>query len=216
MNLPPLSLPKIELPFDVPVLMHPPVDHIMVALPIIILLIEVIGLIIKKRSISGLSFFFVLLMVFAAMAAYYTGMIDGKEASDLLSAEGQEALKAHKNFGTYLMLFSFVVLLLKLISMISSKGIVKAFYLLILLVFVAGVLKQGKDGGEIVYEYGANNKAVKVLKENIANLKFDMDDMKEDLEYTKESLEEAKAKAKELTAPAPSEDQNKTVQKEAE
>jgi uncharacterized membrane protein len=211
MNLPSLSLPKVELPFDVPVLMHPPVDHIMVAIPILILLIELISLIVKKRSITGLSFFFVLIMVVTAMAAYYTGTIDGKEAYPLLSAEGQEELKAHKNFGTYLMLFSFVVLLFKLISMVSSKGVVKAFYLLILAVFVAGVLKQGNDGGELVYEYGANVQALQMVKDDMVDLQDELDDVTEELESQSEALEEAEAKIEELTAVS-SEDTNETTQ----
>jgi uncharacterized membrane protein len=215
MNLPALSLPKVELPFDVPVLMHPPVDHIMVAIPILILLIELINLIVKKRSITGLSFFFMLIMVGVAMAAYYTGTIDGKEAYPLLSAEGQEELKAHKNFGTYLMLFSFVVLLFKLISMISSKAIVKAFYLLILVVFVASVLKQGKDGGELVYEFGANVEAVQMIKDDMADLQDELNDATDELDSKSEALEEAQAKIEELTA-APAEDQNTTAEEEAE
>jgi uncharacterized membrane protein len=215
MNLPALSLPKVELPFDVPVLMHPPVDHIMVAIPILILLIELINLIVKKRSITGLSFFFMLIMVGVAMAAYYTGTIDGKEAYPLLSAEGQEELKAHKNFGTYLMLFSFVVLLFKLISMISSKAIVKAFYLLILVVFVASVLKQGKDGGELVYEFGANVEAVQMIKDDMADLQDELNNATDELDSKSEALEEAQAKIEELTA-APAEDQNTTAEEEAE
>jgi uncharacterized membrane protein len=211
MNLPALSLPKVELPFDVPVLMHPPVDHIMVAIPILILLIELISLVVKKRSITALSFFFVLIMVVAAFAAYYTGTIDGKEAYPLLSAEGKDELLEHKNFGTYLMLFSFVVLLFKLISMVSSKGIVKAFYLLILAVFVASVLKQGKDGGELVYEFGANVEAVQMIKDDMADIQDELDDATEELESKSEALEEAQAKIEELTTAAPSEDQNTTA-----
>lgn len=216
MNLPTLSLPKIDLPFDVSVLMHPPVDHFMIALPVVILLIELISLIAQKRSISGISFFFVLLMVVASIAAYYTGTIDGKEAYPLLSPEGQEELKAHKNFGTYLMLFSFVVLLFKLISMMTSKGMVKAFYFLILAVFVAGVLKQGKDGGELVYEYGANVEALKMIKDDMADLKDELSDATEELESQNEALEEAEAKIEELSAAASVEDTNNTTQEETE
>lgn len=194
MNLPPISIPKIDLPFEVPVLLHPPVDHIAIALPIIILLIEVVNLFAKKRAISVLSLFLILLAVVASVAAYVTGGVDGKEAYPLLSEAGQAELKEHKLLGTYLMLASGVVLLFKLLSMISAKGILKAFYLLVLAVFVAGMLKQGKDGGELVYEFGANVEAVKALDDEKFDLQEELDELTEELESKTEELE-AKMKA---------------------
>ncbi|HEY9189883.1 MAG TPA: hypothetical protein VIM88_03375, partial [Sulfurovum sp.] len=102
MALPEITLPKIELPFDIPVLMHPPVDHFAIALPVVILLLELINLVAKKRAVSVLSLFFIVLTVIAVFAAYLTGNVDGKEAFILLSEEGQAELKAHKLLGTYL------------------------------------------------------------------------------------------------------------------
>lgn len=197
MNLPPLSLPQVQLPFDVPVLMHPPVDHFAIALPILILLIEIINLVAKKRAISVLSLFMLLLTVIAAGAAYYTGGIDGREAFDLLSPEGQEELKEHKVLGTYLMLFSAVVLLFKLISMMISKGLAKAIYLFMLIVFVAGILKQGKDGGELVYEFGANVEAVKALDDKNFDLQEEIDELKEQIAESEEATEEVQSATEE-------------------
>jgi hypothetical protein len=45
MQLPQITLPQIELPFDIPVLLHPPVDHFAIALPVVILLLELMNLI---------------------------------------------------------------------------------------------------------------------------------------------------------------------------
>jgi len=70
MELPALKLPQVELPFDIPLLMHPPVDHFIIALPVIILLLEVVNLIVKKRAIGVASFFLLILTVVAAVAAY--------------------------------------------------------------------------------------------------------------------------------------------------
>jgi len=193
MSLPAITLPKIELPFDIPLLLHPPVDHFVIALPIIILLLELINLILKKRAISGISLFLLLLTVVAAVSAYLTGSVDGKEAFPLLTEVAKEELKDHKLLGTYLMLFSVVVFIFKLLSMIISKGLMKALYMLILILFVVGILNQGKDGGELVYEHGVNVEKVKVLDDELF-------DTKEELEDLKDELKEEKASAKEETS----------------
>lgn len=205
MNLPSISLPNIELPFDIPLLMHPPIDHFAIALPIVILLIEIINLFVKKRAISVLSLFLIVVAVVAVFSAYLTGSVDGKEAYPLLSETGQSELKEHKLLGTYLVFFASAVVFLKLLSMILSKGLVKAFYFLVLILFIAAILKQGKDGGELVYEFGANVEAVKILDDKKFDLEEELDELKEELEEKDKALEEAEkadAPAKESVDPA--------------
>ncbi len=192
MELPAIKLPQVELPFDIPVLMHPPVDHFIIALPVIILLLEVVNLIVKKRAIGVTSFFLLILTVVAAVAAYLTGSIDGKEAFPLLSEAAQGELKEHKLLGTYLMLASVVVLVFKLLSAMISRGLMKALYLLVLVLFVAGILKQGKEGGELVYKYGANVKIVKTMDDKMFEMQDELDDY---IAEEKEAEEEAAAEA---------------------
>ena len=188
MELPALKLPEIHLPFEVPVLLHPPIDHFVIAIPVLVLLIEIVNLIAKKRAIGFVAFFLLAIGTLAAVAAYYTGTIDGKEAFDALTQEGQEELKEHKLLGTYLMLASGVVLIFKLLSSMIRRGLMKAMYLLVLIVFIAGIFKQGKDGGELVYKYGANI-------ERVADLDSDLFDTKEELDEANEALKAAKEKA---------------------
>jgi len=173
MELPvlPFKIPEMALPFDIPVLMHPPVDHIVIALPLVVLLLELVNLVVKKRAVGVVSFFLLLLTITGAIAAYYTGITDGKEAFDTLSQAGQADLKAHKLMGTYLMFASVVVLIFKLLASMIKRGIVKGLYFLILILFVAGIIKQGKEGGELVYKYGANVARVSELKGEIDTLK---------------------------------------------
>ena len=182
MTLPelPFKIPEIPLSFDIPALMHPPVAHFIIALPVIILLLEVINLIAKKRAIGVTSFFLLILTVVAAASAYLTGGVDGKAAWDILTQDGQTALKAHKLFGTYLLLASAIVVLFKLISVMIQRGLTKAVYLLILIIFVAGILKQGKEGGELVYTHGANVKIVKTMDDKMFDLKDELSDYKEE------------------------------------
>lgn len=200
MNLPPISLPAVELPFAVPTLMHPPVDHFLIALPVVVLIIEIINLFMQRRALSVLSLFFLTLTMVFAVAAYITGTHDGSEAFELLSPDGQAELKFHKLLGTYLMLFSGVVFIFKLLSMMLRSGVVKGLYVLLLIAFVAGLMKQGKDGGELVYEHGANVEKVKILDDKAFDLQDELDEVKEDLADKTKELEEAQNSTEEEAA----------------
>ena len=214
MNLPALKLPQIELPFDIPVLLHPPIDHFVIAIPVIVLLIEIVNLAVKKRALGVVSFFLLLLGMVAAIAAYLTGTTDGKEAFDALTQAGQAELKAHKLLGTYLMLASVVVVLFKMVSAIVRKGLVKAIYLLLLILFVAAILKQGKDGGELVYEHGANIERVGTLNDDLGDCKDELSEAEDEVAEMKEATAAKKA-AETAPAPAPAPVAAKKVQAEA-
>lgn len=188
MQLPAITLPKIELPFDIPLLWHPIVDHFMISLPIVVLLLELVNLVMRKKAISGMSLFLILLTVFAAVGAYFTGLVDGSEAYPTLNDAAKAALSEHKNLGTYLMLASWVVLLFKVLSMITEKSVIRAIYVVILIVFVAGLFEQGEEGGELVYKHGLNVEQVKVLDDELF-------DVKEELDETIDELDEMKASA---------------------
>lgn len=200
MELPAITLPKVELPFDIPVLWHPVVDHFVIALPVVILLLELINLVMRKKAISGTSFFLILLTVIAAVGAYFTGLVDGKEAYPALNEAAKEALGEHKLLGTYLMLASGVVLLFKLLSMLTDKSIIRALYILILIAFVAGIFEQGEEGGELVYKHGLNVEQVKVLDDEL----FDVKEELEEATATKEvSVEAVKTETIEIEAEVP-------------
>ena len=192
MELPAITLPKVDLPFDIPVLWHPIVDHFVIALPVVILLLELINLVMRKRAISGTSFLLILLTVLAAVGAYFTGLVDGKEAYPALNEAAKEALGEHKLLGTYLMLVSGVVLLFKLLSMLTDKSIIRALYILILIAFVAGIFEQGEEGGKLVYKHGLNVEQVKVLDNELFDVKEELDETTEELEEMKASAEAAK------------------------
>ena len=198
MTLSKITLPKVELPFDIPVLLHPLTDHFLIAIPVVILLLELMNLMMKKKAVSGVSFFLILLTIMAALAAYFTGLVDGKEAYPGLAEEAKTALTNHKLLGTYVMLASGVVLLFKLISMMTGSKIIKSLYLLVLIVFILALFKQGKEGGELVYTHGLNVELVKELKD-------DLSDAEEELEEAEEKLKDAVSVPtvqKEIDAPA--------------
>ena len=198
MELPAITLPKVELPFDIPVLLHPVVDHFMIALPVVILLLELINLVIRKKAIGAISFLLILVTVIAAVAAYFTGLVDGKEAYPALGEAAKTALAEHKLLGTYLMLASGAVLLFKLLSVMTGKAIIKGLYILVLIAFVAGIFEQGEEGGELVYKYGMNVEKVKVLDDELFDLK---EELEEATAKTEVSAEGEKSEITPLSTP---------------
>ncbi len=169
MTLPEIVLPKIDLPFNIPVLLHPAIDHFLIALPVVILLLEITNLMMKKKAVGGVSFFLLILTVLLSIGAYLSGLVDGKEAYPLLTESAKVALSEHKLLGIYLMLGSVVVLVLKLFAM-TGNGILKALYIFTLMAFVVMMLNQGKEGGELVYKHGINVAQVQVEKEKTKQL----------------------------------------------
>ncbi len=178
MELPVITLPKVDLPFNIPALLHPPIDHFAIALPVVILLLEFYNLFVRRKSIGALSFLLLIVTVIVFAGAYLTGITDGKEAYDLLSPEGQEALKAHKLLGTYLLLGTGVVLFFKLLAM-TGKSYFKFFFFVVLIGLIAGIFEQGEHGGKLVYTYGANVQRVKTLDDELFDVKEELEDMKD-------------------------------------
>ena len=163
MTLPPLSIPNIPLPFEIPGMMHPLLAHFAIVLPVVVLLLELINLFTKKRTVGVLSFFFMVLAVIVFFVAYLTGTTDGKMAKEFLSPEAKDALIAHKQLGIYLVYASGLVLLFKLFSILIRKTVIKILFFLVLLVFVVSIFNEGKKGGELVYQYGVNVKSVPAI-----------------------------------------------------
>ncbi len=180
MNLPAIDIPLklADYGIHLPVHLHPVVVHFAVSLPIILLFIEILNLFMKRRALSVTTTLLIFLIAFIFLGAYFTGKADGKEAFAYLSSAGQEELKEHKLLGIYLVYSTAVLLLFKLIAFFVKKWWSKALYLLILIGFIAVVVLQGKDGGELVYEYGANVKAVQTLEDKVEALEEEIDKLK--------------------------------------
>ncbi len=185
MNLPVIDIP-VKLPFDVPVLVHPIFVHFAIAIPIIVLLIELVNLKAKKPAVSITSLFLLTLAIVVYAGAFFTGKADGTEAFALLGPEAKEELKFHKLLGTYLVYGTGVLFLLKLGAMAIRMQWARTLFIFMLTIFIAILLKQGKDGGELVYEYGVNVKPVMSLQDKVDDMQFDIEDLKEELKKAKE------------------------------
>lgn len=203
MNLPAIDIPIPPLPIEIPVLLHPVTVHFAVALPVILLLVEIINLFMKRRALNVTSSILIILIGLIFFAAFLTGKTDGKEAFSMLSDAGKEELGEHKLLGIYLVYATGVLLLFKIISLLVKKVWGKAVYLLLLIAFIVLTFLQGKDGGELVYEYGANVKALASAK------KTDVEKM--EVQSAQPSLEH-----KEVLKEEEKEDVSKSQNKESE
>ena len=179
MELPPIpfEIPQLDLPFNIATLIHPAVAHFIIAIPVLILLLEIINIFMGKKAIGGVNFFFLFLVVITSIGAYLTGMVDGK-AAEIVDEVAKAELMEHKLLGTWLMLASGVVFLFKLLSVITQNGVIKMFYIIVLAGFVAGIFNQGKEGGTLVYSYGLNVDAVREMDDQIFELKDEIVDLK--------------------------------------
>ena len=220
MTLPALSIPEIPLPLEIPELLHPAIVHFVIAIPIVVLLLELYNLGVKRRSISLFSLFLLIIVAVAMFGAYLTGGIDGKATWDILSTEGQAELKDHKLLGIYLVYASVGMVFFKLLFMAIRKTIGRVIFIFILGGFIAVTLNQGKEGGELVYKYGANNEVVVELKDDIADAEDDSDGdaasekLKSALDELQTKydalLEKTKEKTKKETVVILEEDENST------
>ncbi len=163
MSLPPLTIPQLPLPFPIPEMIHPVFVHFAVALPVLVLLIELINLFSKKRALGVMSFFFMLLITAVFVGAYLTGSTDGEAAKAFLSPEAKEVLLGHKQLGIYLVYASGLLMLFKLFSVLIRKTVIKVLFFLVLVVFTVAVFNEGKKGGALVYQYGVNVKSVPAI-----------------------------------------------------
>ena len=192
MNLPPLTLPKVPIPFDIPQMLHPMVVHFAIALPIVVLLLEIINLFVKKRAIGVMSFFLLLLGSATLGVAYLTGNVDATIANTA------ELIKEHQTLGAYLVVLSAVVLGLKLISVILRAGIIKALYMMLLILLSAGVCKAGFDGIKLVYDNGINVKKVNTLQTSLTNKDAQIKKLNDAYHLISKDKEELKVKVQEL------------------
>lgn len=190
MNLPAITIP-IEIPDVIPLLLHPVVVHFAVVLPLVILILELINLITKRKALSVSVYILFVLLIVVFAAAYVTGVTDGKEAGPLLSDDGMTALKAHKLLGVYLFYLTLLPLALKVLSLFVNKGWSRALYSMGLVALIALTFFQAKKGGELVYAYGANVSSQLALEDRVEELEDEMDELKSSYEEQIATLQPA-------------------------
>jgi uncharacterized membrane protein len=199
MSLPAITIP-VEIPFQVPLLLHPVAVHFAIAIPIIVLILELFNLYFKRRALNVITVSFLLVLIVIYAGLYITGTTDGSEAFPLLTDAGKDELKEHKLLGIYLVYASLLPVIFKSISLLVMNKWAKIIYLVVLLLFIGVNLKQGKDGGELVYEHGANVAAIADSKEKLEEMKFEIEDLTESVTEYEEEVEALQEELDELKA----------------
>lgn len=195
MTLPVIPLP-LPVPEVIPVLLHPAVVHFAVVLPLVIIILELINLITKRKALTITIYVLFFLLAGVYLAAYAAGVIDGKNGGLLLSDEGLAHLKIHKQIGIYLLYLSVVPIVLKLFTLAVRKPWAKFIYLLTFIGIMALTGYQAKEGGELVYKYGLNVEAKTALDDTVEELQDELDEVKEAYEEKIEALKAELAAAK--------------------
>jgi len=131
MTLPKISIPEIEIPFEIPAFLNDYLIHFIVVIPVMILLLELYNLATKRRSISLFSLFLFVSFALFVVAFYLLDSVSGDENKLLL---------------VYFVYASLILLLVKLLVMAVRKTLGRIILILILGAFTAFSLMQVNSG----------------------------------------------------------------------
>jgi len=152
MSLPDLSIPVVHLPFEIPAMMHPFLVHFAVAIPLLIILLELANLLLKNRTVGITSFVFMILAAVALYVAYVSGEGDAGRAGT-----GGELLAAHRTAGIYLVYGSLLLLAFKLLNVLIRKTPMRIVFLLFLVFFTGVLFDMARKGEQLVCAHGAGS-----------------------------------------------------------
>jgi uncharacterized membrane protein len=183
-------------------MLHPASVHFAMVLPVVAATFGLIYLATKKEGFSKIAARTTLVAALAMIAAWYTGSQAGPEIFDYLSKEGKEELLEHKSLGLYLAVAMGVIALLQITGCRLKKFGLEALAIVLLIGAMATTFLQGKDGGEIVYNYGMPFKAYMMesyLKEAAATAE-DEEDCDAKVEAYEDAIDEISSVSEEVDA----------------
>jgi len=137
-------------------MLHPAAAHFAIALPVISLVLGAAYLYKPSEIMSKISTRFMAFATIFMIVAFFTGKHDGGEVYILLSVDGQELLKQHKDFGLYLMIAMAIATVVKFYGCFKKVLKAEIFSILLVAIIAGGVMYQGKMGGELTYTHGAH------------------------------------------------------------
>jgi len=170
-------------------MIHPASVHFAMVLPVVAATFGIAYMISKKEILSKITARATLIAALAMIAAWYTGNQAGPQIFDYLSETGKHELLEHKELGLYLAISMGIIALLQIAGCRLKKFGLQTLATLLLIGAMLTTFLQGKDGGEIVYNYGMPFKAYmmeKSLKEAAATA-----DEEEDCDAQVEAYEDA-------------------------
>ena len=185
-------------------MLHPATVHFAIVLPVIAAGVGIVYMITKKETLSKVSARMTLLAAIAMIAVWYTGNQAGPLVYKFLSPAGQHELLEHKEMGLYLTIAMALIAVLQIIGCRLKKFALEAVAIVLLIGAMLTTFAQGKDGGEIAYDYGQPFE-MQQLKNYLSN--SDDLDMAEDSD---EVLELIKNKIDEISKTTPQKIQGKS------
>jgi len=135
-------------------MLHPATAHFAMVLPVVASVFGLVYMFTKSEGMSKISSRLTLVAAIAMVGVWYTGSQAGPQIYDYLSEAGQHELVEHKTLGLYLAIAFGVIAFLKVVGCRMKIFALEALAILLLLGGTATVFLQGKDGGELVYNYG--------------------------------------------------------------
>ncbi|MDA7817842.1 hypothetical protein N9A28_06595 [Sulfurimonas sp.] len=139
-------------------MIHPAVAHFAISLPLISLVLGLIYLYKPTEFMSKVSTRFLAFAAIFIVGAFFTGKEDGMEVYKFLSGDGKSLLLQHKEYGLYLVISLPVIALIKIFGCKKEMFKVEVVAVVLLALVSAGIVYQGKIGGELTYTYGAHVK----------------------------------------------------------
>ena len=183
-------------------MIHPATVHFAMVLPVVATVLGVAYLISQKEIMSKIAARTTLAAALAMIAAWYTGNQAGPEIFEYLSKAGKEELLEHKELGLYLAIAMGVIALLQIAGCKMRKKGLETLAIVLLTATMFITFLQGKDGGEIVYNYGQPFKAEQTqmfLKEAQATAD-DTEDCDEKVEAYEDALDNIESLSEEVSA----------------
>jgi len=183
-------------------MIHPATAHFAMVLPVVASILGVVYLLSREEIMSKVAARATLAAALAMIAAWYTGTQAGPEIYNFLSEAGKEELREHKALGTYLAIAMGIIALIQIAGCRMRKFGLELLAIVLLIGAMATTFKQGKDGGEIVYNYGQPFKAYMIQK-LLNDAVKEADDADEDeakVELYEDAIDEVMSVSQEVNA----------------
>jgi len=183
-------------------MIHPATAHFAMVLPVVASVLGVVYLLSREEIMSKIAARATLAAALAMIAAWYTGTQAGPEIYNFLSESGKEELLEHKELGTYLAIAMGIIAFIQIAGCRMRKFGLELLAIVLLIGAMATTFKQGKDGGEIVYNYGQPFKAY-MMQELLNDAVKEADDVDEDeakVELYEDAIDEVMSVSEEVNA----------------
>lgn len=145
---------------------HPKVVHFPIAFLLGYVLLEFLGVILKKEFLSKAAHLLLFFGVLGAFAAVLTGR-QAEEAFEYWNKESSNLLEEHELYATITQWYFAGLLAVRTFLSFNKKfvGVFKYIILVLAIIGVYFVFETGEHGGKMVYEHGIGTKfKIKVME----------------------------------------------------